>query len=143
MREKKNYVNNANLLAEIHKSKLAYCYYEEEKYIDYDIIYSGYDMITPNQIDNFFKKNKIPDYVIVRVMTTEHLMPYIVSNKTNLQELKFNLFKHYKISRDDSIAKSKMILKKTIDILNIINKRKMDKHHIKKLEMIIKIKFLN
>ena len=59
MREKKNYVNNANLLAEIHKSKLTYCYYEEEKYTDYDIICSGYDMITPNQIDTFLRKIKI------------------------------------------------------------------------------------
>ena len=121
MREKKNYVNNANLLAEIHKSKLTYCYYEEQKYTDYDIICSGYDMITPNQIDTFFKKNKNRDYVIVRVMTTEHVMPYIVSNKINLQELKFNPFKHYMISREDHQAVINSIDEHCVDNINILN----------------------
>lgn len=132
MKEKKNYVNNANLLIEIHKSKLTYCYYEEEKYTDYDIICANYNMITPNQIDNFFTKNKNRDYVIVRVMTSEHVKPYLVSKKLNLQELKFNPFKHFKITRD---AHNKVI--KSIDD-NCVNNIDLLNENISKIKDDIK-----
>ena len=99
-KERKNYVNNSSLLKEIHNSKLTYCYYEEEKYCDYDIICDGYDLITPNQVENFFNKNKNRDYIIIRVMTSEHCLNALKDNKVNLQELKFSPFKHIKISRE-------------------------------------------
>ena len=100
MKERRNYVNNASLLREIHNSKLTYCYYEEEKYSDYDIICDGYDLITPNQVESFFNKNKNRDYIIIRVMTSEHCLDVLKDNKINLQELKFSPFKHIKISRE-------------------------------------------
>ena len=121
MKEKKNYVNNANLLAEIHKSKLTYCYYKEEKYTDYDIICANYNMITPNQIDNFFTKNKNRDYIIVRVMTSEHVQPYLVSKKLNLQELKFNPFKHFKITRNDHNSVIKSIDDNCVNNIDLLN----------------------
>lgn len=120
-KERKNYVNNASLLKEIHNSKLTYCYYEEEKYGDYDIICDDYNMITPNQLETFFNKNKNRDYIIVRVMTAEHVMPFCISKKINLQELKMNPFKHFKITKEahkkiiDTIDKNFIT---NIDILN-------------------------
>lgn len=121
MKERKNYVNNANLLAEIHKSKLTYCYYEDEKYTDYDIICNGYNMVTPNQIENFFKKNKNRDYVIVRVITSEHVQPYIVSNRINLQELKFYPFKHFKITRENHEKIKKEIDENCVNNIDLLN----------------------
>jgi len=35
-----NYLNNKDMLAEIHKSKNSYCYYKKPEYADYDIILS-------------------------------------------------------------------------------------------------------
>ena len=121
MREKKNYVNNANLLAEIHNSKLTYCYYEDEKYTDYDIICSGYNMITPNRIETFFNKNKNRDYVVVRVITSEHVIPYMVSHKINLQELKFNPFKHFVITREDHNKVKEEIDNNCVNNIELLN----------------------
>ena len=36
--KKINYLNNKDILKEIHKSKMSYCYIEDEKYTDFDII---------------------------------------------------------------------------------------------------------
>ena len=33
-----NYLNNKDILKEIHKSKNTYCYYADTKYADYDMI---------------------------------------------------------------------------------------------------------
>lgn len=36
--KKVNYLNNKDILKEIHKSKMSYCYLEDEKYFDFDLI---------------------------------------------------------------------------------------------------------
>ena len=48
LNEKRYFLKNANLLEEIHKSKMTYCCYTNEEYTNYDIICVGYDLITPN-----------------------------------------------------------------------------------------------
>jgi len=40
-----NYLNNKDILKEIHKSKTAYCYFSKPEYADYDIILSSVDDI--------------------------------------------------------------------------------------------------
>ena len=40
MAKRINYLNNKDMLAEIHKSKNSYCYYKKPEYADYDIILS-------------------------------------------------------------------------------------------------------
>lgn len=99
--EKRYFLKNANLLAEVHNSKLTYCCYEKPEYGNYDIICKDYLLITPNIILNFFQKNKDRDYIIVRVMTAEHVLPYCKSDKINLQELKMKPFKHFLIYKTD------------------------------------------
>lgn len=101
-KEKRYYLKNSNLLEEIHKSKLTYCCYEKEEYGNYDIICSDYSLITPNVLSDFFESSE-KDYVIVRVMTTEHVQEYCFckDGKVNLQELKFAPFKHFLIYRSD------------------------------------------
>lgn len=99
--EKRYFLKNANLLQEIHNSKLTYCCYEKEEYAQYDIICKDYKLITPNIILSFFTKNKDRDYVIIRVMTAEHVIPYCKNGKINLQELKMKPFKHFLIRKED------------------------------------------
>ena len=50
MLKKKNYLNNKDILAEIHKSKNTYCSYVDEAYSDYDIILASTDKINVRSI---------------------------------------------------------------------------------------------
>ena len=52
MRKKRtNYLNNKDILKEIHKSKLSYCYYIDENHATYDIIVNSIDEITEAIVD--------------------------------------------------------------------------------------------
>lgn len=99
--EKRYFLKNSNLLEEVHKSKLTYCCYEKPEYGQYDIICEDYNLITPNIMNDFFKKNPNSSYIIIRVMTNEHVFPYCKNGKVNLQELKMSPFKHFLIDKDD------------------------------------------
>lgn len=101
--EKRYFLKNANLLEEIHNSKITYCCYTNKEYTKYDVICDGYDLVTPNVIHSFFEKNPERDYIIIRVMTDEHVLPYCKSKngKINLQDLKLSPFKHYYLSKKD------------------------------------------
>ena len=101
LNEKRYFLKNANLLEEVHKSKLTYCCYEKSEYGEYDLICESYSLITPNIISQFFDKNSSRDYVIIRVMTDEHVIEYCKNGKVNLQELKMSPFKHYLIYKED------------------------------------------
>lgn len=57
MLKKKNYLNNKDILAEIHKSKNTYCSYVDEAYSDYDIILASTDKINVRTIAEA-KRNK-------------------------------------------------------------------------------------
>ena len=95
----KNYVSNNDILREIHLSKMTYCYIEDEKYRDYDLIADDYTLITYNDVNTFFEENPDRDYVIIRVMTTEHIAEFIEGKKVNLQTFKFAPFKHFTLTR--------------------------------------------
>lgn len=41
-----NYLNNKDLVKEIHKSKMTYCYIEDQKFTDYDVIIDNPDILT-------------------------------------------------------------------------------------------------
>jgi hypothetical protein len=52
MRKKKvNYLNNKDILKEIHKSKMSYCYAVDDQYIGYDIIVDSVNDITDANIE--------------------------------------------------------------------------------------------
>jgi hypothetical protein len=40
-----NYLNNKDILKEIHKSKTTYCYFVKDEYADYDIILADLSLI--------------------------------------------------------------------------------------------------
>lgn len=48
--KKKNYLNNKDILKEIHKSKMSYCYLADQKYFQYDIILDDVSEINTNII---------------------------------------------------------------------------------------------
>ena len=48
---KHNYLNNKDILKEIHRSKNSYCTYSSPEYADYDIIVHNVDAITPDIIE--------------------------------------------------------------------------------------------
>ena len=52
-----NYLNNKDILKEINKSKLTYCFVQDEKYNNYDIIVGGVAEITDSAIDEA-RRNK-------------------------------------------------------------------------------------
>lgn len=47
-----NYLNNHDILAEIHKSKMSYCYYNDEKYYNYDVILNDVNDISYELAEN-------------------------------------------------------------------------------------------
>lgn len=55
--KKKNYLNNKDILKEIHKSKMSYCYVMDDTFFDYDAIVSFGDSITTDTIEEA-KKGK-------------------------------------------------------------------------------------
>jgi hypothetical protein len=55
--KKVNYLNNKDMLLEIHRSKNTFCSYVDEKYKEYDIILPSLDSINQNSIDEA-KRNK-------------------------------------------------------------------------------------
>ena len=44
-----NYLNNKDILKEIHKSKSTFCSYTEDSYADYDIINKNHSFIAPSK----------------------------------------------------------------------------------------------
>ena len=104
LNEKKYFLKNSNLLEEIHKSKISYCCYTNEEYTKYDVICDGYELVTPNLIQAFFEKNPDRDYIIIRVITAEHIPEEYFNksdHKPNLQSLKLNPFKHFLLTKKD------------------------------------------
>jgi len=103
LNEKRYFLKNSNLLEEIHKSKITYCCYTNKEYTNYDVICNDYSLVTPNIINSFFEKNEDRDYIIIRVMTDEHIPEeYFGKNgKVNLQEIKMSPFKHFYLSKKD------------------------------------------
>ena len=55
--KKVNYLNNRDMLLEIHRSKNTFCSFVDDKYKEYDIILSGLDKINQKTIAEA-KKNK-------------------------------------------------------------------------------------
>lgn len=54
-----NYLNNKDLLIEIHKSKNTFCFYSDPIYSEYDIILDGVDDIFTDEIQEQTKINRI------------------------------------------------------------------------------------
>lgn len=142
--ETRYFLKNSNLLEEIHKSKITYCCYENELYTDYDVICEDYSLVTPNVISKFFTKNSDREYIIVRVMTSEHISEYIGDvTKLNLQDIKMSPFKHFYISREDFQQVYKKHIYCIEDIENHNNKILLLKEEIKDNNKNIRFNKLN
>ena len=50
MAKKVNYLNNKDILKQIHRSKLSFCYVSDEKYENYDIILENIKKINRNTL---------------------------------------------------------------------------------------------
>ena len=53
-----NYLNNKNILEEIQKSKMTYCWYLDEEYQMYDLIVHGLDELTDEKVDEAIANRK-------------------------------------------------------------------------------------
>jgi len=86
--QKIKYINNRDLLAEIHKSKTSYCYFVAPEYARYDTIVSSADLLTPELLAATLQAkqakllkgangSEVPTLtsqdVVFRVMTDSHL----------------------------------------------------------------------
>jgi len=60
MRRKKNYLNNKDMLAEIHKSKISYCEYDKNcpEHAQHDVIVESLDEILLHDTINLARKNR-------------------------------------------------------------------------------------
>lgn len=132
-RGKNNYLNNRDLLAEIHKSKKTYCYFIDVEFSDYDIILQNIEEINDitisqakqNKADRYNKeikdKNLDKDYyspeqfiktdLVFRVMENSHVPEEVLKNRKaknanpneRIIKLNFKPFKHYIISDEDEL----------------------------------------
>lgn len=127
MQERKYFLKNSNLLEEVHKSKLTYCCYSKPEYGNYDLICDGYNLITPNALSEFFRKHPNKEYIIVRVLTNEHVIQHCKNEKINLQELKMSPFKHFLIYKTDF----ENIYKEYGDNLTLINELLLTNNELK------------
>jgi hypothetical protein len=110
--EKIKYITNKELLAEIHKSKNSYCFYEKPEYSHYDAIVPSLSAITPEYITQVYdkkfafatKKNlelPVKENLVFRLMTDEHIPEEtdLKKRKRNTEETSvrtcFHPFKHY------------------------------------------------
>lgn len=122
---KTNYLNNKDILAEIHKSKNTYCYYIDDNYRDYDVIIPEGEEITSEHIEEG-KKNRAkkigcdidsisPTDVVIRFITYDHVPkkdPSEISenakNTVSAQHVRLNFvpFKHFIIQKINDYEKN-------------------------------------
>ena len=78
----RNYLNNRDMLVEIHKSKNSYCYFTKPEYADYDLIVNSKDDILSSVDAAFAAKAKklkmaadsfMPTDLVFRVMCWDHI----------------------------------------------------------------------
>lgn len=114
-----NYLSNKNLLAEIHKSKISYCEYNDPNHTRYDLIVEDIKDITDDAVqsatENFAKKVGVPietvrkTDLVFRVHTYEHIPEkYHKINKsaeTDIDYCRLNFipFKHYVFDSNNNL----------------------------------------
>ena len=94
MKTKVNYLNNKDLLEEIHKSKNSYCSYTKDEYSTYDLIVKNIDAINIRTVAQA-KRNKAK-----RLTQQEYERRKAINPKTKLSECDID---YRKISKDDVV----------------------------------------
>ena len=94
MKTKVNYLNNKDLLEEIHKSKNSYCSYTKDTYSTYDLIVNKIDAINIRTVAQA-KRNKAK-----RLTQQEYERRKAINPKTKLSECDID---YRKISKDDVV----------------------------------------
>lgn len=133
-RKKTNYLNNRDIMAEIHKSKTSFSYYISEEYADYDIIVDDIKKINEeiiekaklNRVDKLNRESKEYDEnpiqhsindvdkhtLVFRVMDETHIPEEIrknkkaknLSNRERVVKLNFNPYRHYIINQNNELV---------------------------------------
>jgi hypothetical protein len=88
---KQNYLNNKDLLREIHKSKMSYCYIEDPQYFNYNIIVDNLEDITPDKVHEAKEAlaNQIQSEKYAQAMTEHDMSDY--RNKPKQKDFAVNL----------------------------------------------------
>lgn len=119
--QKTKYLSNKELLSEIHRSKTTFCYFSDQKYARYDVIFDSIDHVhLENALAVMEKKNSRPrrpataeppltdpEQLVFRVMTYEHV-PLCGDKKRRSRasageghlRVNFPPFKHYVLRKD-------------------------------------------
>lgn len=103
-----NYLSNANILAEIHRSKNTYCSFLEPQYADYAFIVRDLAEVSEAAAAYLTKHpDAEADGLVIRLMTYEHI-PVDLERKPKAREINkdrakvpFPAFKHFLISVTD------------------------------------------
>ena len=79
MAKRVNYLNNKDMLAEIHKSKTSFCYYTNKNYTDFDVIVHDITEINNEiiQIAREGAKGKCDVCIVDEMPNPASLLPYI------------------------------------------------------------------
>lgn len=112
--EKPRYINNKELLAEIHRSKVTFCSFVSPEYSDFDLIVSDLALITDEAITKAHtkratKKLEAREWLVVRLMTNEHV-PIDPDRKRKGKDdigkakTTFPPFKHYRRDADGTLT---------------------------------------
>ena len=95
------YINNKELLAEIHKCKMSYCSYLDDYHKDFDVIVQSMEELTPEIIAETVSKKGQDTPAVFRVMTYDHI-PLETDKKkrsrvgnTDHAVTNFSPFKHF------------------------------------------------
>lgn len=116
-----NYLNNKDILSEIHKSKTTYCSFSDQKYHQFDIILNNITDINDQTIleaqKNLIKRESLStqpkdiekNTLIFRIMTYDHIPdePGRKKNPKSIADRKVKLnfppFQHWKFNDADSL----------------------------------------
>ena len=117
--KKQNYLNNKDILAEIHKSKTTFCSFLEKEFHQYDLILSSISKINTATIlaakqirakRNDINEESIADQdLIFRIMTFDHIpdQPGRKKNPKNIADFKVKLnfppYQHWKFDENNEL----------------------------------------
>jgi len=80
-----NYLNNKDILKEIHKSKTSYCSFKKPEYADYDLILKNISQINPSNIRKA-KKNRIDKLTKLQLETVKNKDELVPIRPRNIKE---------------------------------------------------------
>ena len=113
MAKRAKYLNNKDMLVQIHKSKSSFCYYIDKSYVDFDLILLNVDDINDEnvQVARQNRAKRIKDGIVARMKeagktvkaSNIHVDPV---NDIQLEELVFRVMTYNHVPEDSTRKKN-------------------------------------